>query len=249
MNIITYGTKFKDILQSDNYDNDPIYLIIQFFCHKNKTRYNEIKECLQKNIKLGLFNKIILLNERIYTNEELGLTLQDMNSIQQVNIINRMKYSDVFRYVVNTNLHGYIVLSNSDIFFDKTILNVRKSCLTQIKSIYSLLRFEYKKNKKLEDLEVFRTNKHPIPGSQDVWIYHTKYNPSLLLTNHCNFCLGKPGCDNTIAYLFYIHGYNCINEPFNVRTYHNHASYVRNIDYKKDTIHISHYLFPLPIIK
>ena len=49
-------------------------------------RLKEIQYCLKKNIENMNFEKIILLNEKIYTNEELGLTVGDMNRIEQVDI-------------------------------------------------------------------------------------------------------------------------------------------------------------------
>ena len=108
--------------------------------------------------------------------------------------------------------------------------------MTEKKSFYTLLRFEYKKDKKLHELELFKSNKSPIPGSQDTWIYHTKFQPNGLLLEKADILLGKPGCDNTLAYLLHIHGYSCINEPFHVRTYHMHLSNVRNYTMGKDTI-------------
>ena len=239
MNILTYQTKFNDNLQPVNVNNDPIHLFTQFFIHKNKERHMENVECLKKNI--GLFNSIYLLNERIYTKEELQLDIDEMKQIKQININKRLEYSDVFSYTKINKIHGYSIIANSDIFFDKSILNLRKSCLSLKKSFYTLLRFEYDRKKSMDELQLFRTNKHPIPGSQDVWIYHSNFQPGQLLINKSNILLGKPGCDNTIAYILHIHGYNCINEPFNVKTYHNHASQVRDYKYIIDAIKVSHY--------
>lgn len=248
MNILTYQTKFNDNLQKKYINNDPINLFTQFFIHKNEERHRENIECLQKNVKLGIFN-IYLLNERIYTKEELQLSTDEMKQIKQININKRLEYSDVFLYTKIYKINGYCLIANSDIFFDITILNLRKSCLSVRKSFYTLLRFEYDRKKKLNELELFRNNKNPIPGSQDVWIYHSNFQPNQLLINKTNILLGKPGCDNTIAYILYINGYDCINEPFNVKTYHNHSSQVRDYKYIRDAIEVSHYLFPFPIIK
>ena len=52
--------------------NDPIYLIQQYYIPIDKTRCEEIKKCLLYNCGNNAINKIILLNERIYTSEELG---------------------------------------------------------------------------------------------------------------------------------------------------------------------------------
>lgn len=244
-----YLTDFKDELNSNNHNNDDIYLICQFFIHKNTKRYEEIKYCLKQNIELGLFKVIILLNERIYTKNELGLNDDEMKHVKQININKRLSYIDIFIQVKKLNLDGYIVFCNSDIFFDNTINNVRKSCISQSKSLYTLLRFEYT-NTNLNKCKLFnhpRTIK-PRNDSQDVWIYHTK---QLILDNQLirdlNFNLGVPGCDNKITYIFTKLGYRCINEPYNVRTYHYHSTNIRNYTVK-DVVKPP-YLFVKPILR
>lgn len=226
-----FYTKNIDKLNSKQYNNDNIYLICQFFIHSNKERYEEIKYCLKKNIELGLFSKIILLNERIYTKEELGLNDNEMKHVKQVNIVERLKYNHIFRKVREFNLEGYIVFCNSDIFFDKSILNLRKSCLSQQKSFYTLLRFEYKNEKKLGYCKLFINSKtkQPRNDSQDTWIFHTsqfQYNKQLM--KELDFQLGMPGCDNKITFVLAKNGYTCYNEPWNVKTYHFHTTNIRN---------------------
>lgn len=245
-----YQCKNKDILTDTEINNDDIYLIYQFFIHNNEKRFNEIKFCLKKNVELKLFKQIILLNERIYTKEELGLTDNEMENILQININKRLKYVDVLLQVKLLKLNGYVAFCNSDIFFDKTIINLRKSCLSSTKSIYSLLRFEYKKNDNLSKCKLFidPIKKKPRSDSQDVWIYHTnqiEINSQLL--RDTDFMLGMPGCDNKITYEFAKLGYRCINEPYNVKTYHYHETQIRNYG-RKDVIP-SPYLYVEPITK
>ena len=111
-----YLVKNNDKLTTEDKNEDDIYMVTQFFIHGNNERYNEIKFCLQRNIDIGLFKKIILLNERIYTSEELGLTEDQMKCIQQVNIKHRMRYNSVLLRIKMSKISGYIVFCNSDIF-------------------------------------------------------------------------------------------------------------------------------------
>ena len=67
-----YLSDFNDGLKKSSQNNNPIYLVQQFFIHSNKERFKEIKYCLKQNIQLHFFEKIILLNEKIYSKEELG---------------------------------------------------------------------------------------------------------------------------------------------------------------------------------
>ena len=48
-----------------------INIFYQFFIHPNKERYNEILFCLLQNVNNPSVDKIYLLNERIYTINEL----------------------------------------------------------------------------------------------------------------------------------------------------------------------------------
>ena len=55
-------------------NNEKITIIQQFFIPPNKERYKELKQTLQLNLKNPNIDKIYLLNEKIYSNNELGLT-------------------------------------------------------------------------------------------------------------------------------------------------------------------------------
>jgi hypothetical protein len=246
-----YKHNHQDILADNEYNNDNIYLIFQFFIPSNEERYNEIKYCLRRNIELNKFTKIILLNERIYTKEELGLNDSEMLNIKQVNIKLRMRYIDCFKQVLKLNLDGYIVIANSDIFFDDTISNVRRSCLSQEKSLYALIRFEYNPSISLNDCKLFTIQGTDTlhPGCQDTWIYHTKYitEINMDLIKHGIYKLGVPGCDSKIAMGFSLMGFKCINEPYNIRTYHYHTSPLRNYTLR-DQLPLP-YLYLEPIIR
>lgn len=209
---------------------DDIHLICQFFIHKDENRHKEILYCLKMNVENKYINKIHLLNERIYTCCELGLNEEEMKKITQININHRMAYNDIFDYIENYNVKGYIVFANSDIFFDDNLKALYTSSLSTEKSLYGLLRFEYDKGiKKLIQCKIFG----PRGDSQDTWIYHSKYNVEKKHRNIFSFNFGKLGCDNKIMYLFQILGYKLYNEPYKVKTYHYHTSQIRNYTTEK----------------
>jgi hypothetical protein len=233
----------QDALYFENQNTDDIYLITQFFIPKSQARKNELTHCLKKNIELSVFKKIFLINEKIYTKDEMGLTEKEMTHIHQIIFNNgvRMRYIHAFAVVKKFNLNGYIVISNSDIFFDNSLQNnIRKTSLSKEKALYALLRFEFNE-KKLRDCKIFG----PRPDSQDSWIFHSKFLPTDVQILSCNFLLGVPGCDNSLAYLFDKFGYKVYNEPCVIKTYHYHMEQSRNYDlsYK---IHPP-YLFITPV--
>ena len=183
------------------------------------------------------------MQKKIYTNEELGLNTKDVNNVKQINIGTRMMYSDVFKQFRGLGLNGYIVIANSDIFFDKTINNLNKSCMKNEKSFMALLRYEYDPNEKLlMKQKIFG----PRPDSQDVWILHSNFIPNKKQFNIFDILLGKPGCDNKLCYLFYILGYKLYNDPSFIRSYHIHKTQTR--DYTAEEVISKPFLYLFPKI-
>ena len=199
-------------------ESDKIYLIQQFFTPTDYMRLKEVQYCLKKNVQNMNFEKIILLNECIYTHDDLGLTVDDMNRIEQVDIGARLKFSTVLEYVYNTenNLKGYVVFGNSDIFYDETITNVYRTSMSKQNAWYVLLRTElYTK--------VMMTNSRGVVGyAQDTWIFHT--NMKKLDTNKFDFEFGKLGCDNVVAWQCMKQGVGLYNTPLFIKSWHVHKS-------------------------
>lgn len=214
---------------SNNIDNE-IHIFTQFFIHENNDRNEEIKECLKKNIKNINISKIHLLNEKLYSYEEMGIS--NKNKIIQTNIEKRLKFSNVFEYIRKNSIKGYIVFVNCDIFFDSTLQNLKYSEINEKKKMFALLRYEY---------NGYDTNTSCIYGprfdSQDTWIFHSNNIIKECHEKAFNFQFGKPGCDNKIIYLMKILGYEIINDPNFIRTFHNHKSKIRDYT-KKDVINI-----------
>ena len=159
-----------------------INIFSQYFVHSsNDYRRHEIKGALRFNLMNKHVNKIYLLNERIYTREELGLD-GDKNDalfdkIIQVNIGRRLRFSDFFNYVNDNDIiKGYNVLINIDIFLDDTIAKLRRTDISYERKMFSLLRFEYRGESDIKSCalfgekrffveEFYRNNQHLDPKS------------------------------------------------------------------------------------
>jgi hypothetical protein len=61
-----------------------------------------------------------------------------------------------------------------------------------------------------------------------------------------NIQFGKPGCDNKIAYIYTILGYDVINDPLFIKSYHYHRQQTRDYGFK-DKIP-EPYLFVSPLV-
>lgn len=117
-------------------------------------------------------------------------------------------------------------------FFDNTINNIINLELNDKKRICALTRYEYTKGQELDSCEIFyRTineQRKICSDSQDTWIYHTDKMPSDDIINQLDFCFGIRGCDNAFAYIMDNAGYECLNIPWTIKTYHYHTCGVRD---------------------
>lgn len=217
--MIVYSISEKtNIIEEPNIDN--INLFYQFFIHPNKDRQEEIVTCLKFNVMNKFINKIYLLNEKIYTDEELTVS---SDKIIQIDVKKRLMFKDVFDYIYENDIKGYNIIINADIFFDESIQNLFNSDIHLNKKMYSLVRYEYNKE---------NINKSALFGdrgdSQDTWIIHSNFSVGKKESRIFNFEFGKPGCDNKMIYLMSLLGYEVLNDPEYIKSYHVHETNIRN---------------------
>jgi hypothetical protein len=186
---------------------DPIHVVTQFYLPQNKERVAEIRLALQKNVDNPFVDTITLLNEREYTQEELGV--QSPKITQRV-VGHRLLFSDAF----HERAFGYTALMNADIYVDETIDRLHLTDLHTRRAMFALLRYDAG--------NLFG----PRADSQDTWILHSSTTIQSLKAFH--FELGRPGCDNKVAYLFSCMGYEIYNDPLLIKTHHCHAEVERN---------------------
>jgi hypothetical protein len=226
--------------------NSKIILIQQYFIHNNSARLQEINKCLIWNIKNPFIDEIHLLNEKIY-----NLDILNDPKIKQIDIKERLTYHKAFNYGNNLHQNDIKILSNNDISFhpDSLLylknLNLSNVCLALNRYDiinYSPFRIKLTKTK----------GKQGLSDSQDSWIFkhihkytsnnkppETIYNlvqSSIIklidneetLSEDFKFQLGKPGCDNYVAYLLDKLGMQVINLCSKIITLHHHLSSIRN---------------------
>ena len=206
-----------NVQPTENIDN--INVFCQFFLHPVRARQVEFVKCLKFNVENVDITKIYLLNERIYTDDELEVK---SDKIVQVDIKERLKFKHVFEYILEENIVGYNVIINSDIFFDKTIRNLFRSDIHLSKKTYTLIRYEFDEKNPEQSL-IFGNR----GDSQDTWIIHSNFNVKKQECKIFNFEFGKPGCDNKMTYLLAMLGYELLNDPRFIKSYHIHLSNIR----------------------
>ncbi len=195
-----------------------INVVYQFFISPSPLRQAEISFCLKQIQTNPLVTTVYLLNERLYTLEELGL--ENLEKIVQVSLGHRLAYADVFTFVHAEQIQGWILIQNADIFYDDSLAALQTLNSAE-RIVLCQLRWEYEPNK---PSRLFG----PRADSQDTWIYHSQQNANLFQHEKAfRFQLGMPGCDNHILYLFQVVGFTLLNAPQVVKCFHYHTSAVR----------------------
>jgi len=189
---------------------DPIHLVTQFFLPADPFRLGELQRVLLANASNPFIATITLLNERIYTESELGIACP---KITQTVVGRRLLFSDAW----TDRKPGYTVLVNADIFLDSTIAHVQRTNLHDQRAMMALLRYEYPSGKLFG----------PRADSQDTWIVHSSLHFEVNELKAFRFPLGKPGCDNKVCYLFAAMGVTIYNDPLLIHTHHCHADGAR----------------------
>lgn len=207
---------------------DPVFLIYQYFVNHNSDkakqvqRQRELITCLQRNCQNKYIHKIYLLNERIYTMEELGLPQNMAHKIEQINIGRRLMFSDIFMFVRERKLNGYILFGNADIFYDYTLQNIFTSELFYKKTVFCQTRLDWDPKKRINRLPNIHPEDLKNGSSQDSWLLHSRWAPPP--SSFMNFHFGRGGCDNCFCFILALLGFNLYNEPFTIQTNHLHQS-------------------------
>ena len=231
--------------------SNTITLLQQFHIPKNEERYQEIKTVLKKNIENSNIHHIYLLNERKYTSEELGLTTIP-NNLHQVIINKRLSFYIAFKFAQKYCRNSWIILSNNDIYFDNTISQIpdilKKHKNKDKARFLTLLRYEVK-DIHTNEAVLYKTYRDGAPrhNCQDTWAFYSNEIP-IITNKHLQIELGRPGCDNRIAYVLYKYfGYQLINVPSKIKSYHYHSSQYRTYSCINDPNTIrGPYLYILP---
>lgn len=226
---------------SARHDGD-ITLFQQFYIPKTKERTDEINSALFLNANNASISRIILLTERFYTPQELGLEEDNAKVVQEV-IGHRMTFADVWSYIDRNGTEGYIAVAHADIFLDKTIENCRCSMLHATPCVVALTRYEYSSTVegKLDSCQLFMRCPE---RCQDSWVWHTDgmKTPCIKKRQVFDIPIGIANAAMGNAYLFGLAGATLYNDPERIRTYHMHQSGFRT-DQDRFTGN-AHFIFP-----
>jgi hypothetical protein len=181
-------------------------LIIEYFKSDDYQRHSEYLTCIHENLENEHIEKIY-----VFISDDSKLNFKS-DKLEIVQIDKRPTYKDLFEFC-NENLKDQIcIISNADIIFDDTILNLKKVNLLEV--FIALTRWEVFCENGEWCIAPFNNS-----SSQDVWAFQTP----IKVTDEMDFHLGKPRCDNKIAKLISEH-YEIRNPGLQIITSHFHMS-------------------------
>jgi len=187
-----------------------VNLFTTWYNEKRSERVSEYLECIQKNIENQYIDKIYIMCD-----EGSEFNHIQHSKIVLLNNMMRATYRKMFE-VINeiTTSYDINIIANTDIYFDNTI----KLIFNKINSnrVFCLTRWDIKENGQ----SLF----HDRRDSQDAWIFLGKIRDGM----QASFFLGKPGCDNRIAYEIMNAGYEVLNPSLSIILNHIHSSNIRN---------------------
>jgi len=210
-----------------------VNLYINFYVDTNPKRHRELVCCLLDNLTNQSINRIVMYISKehlqVFNNILNSNKLTTAHQSKVVPIITELRpsYNDYFiltgEYPEDIN-----IIANTDIVFDYMVLEKLKRwnwgnhCL-------ALSRWDFLNDSMSKPYSRHHANR----DSQDVWMVKGRFK----VIPEANFCLGKRGCDNRIAFLLDKY-YDVINPSIDVRTYHYHITGVRNycMNTQKDVV-------------
>jgi hypothetical protein len=190
-------------------------LMIGFYADADPARRGEFLECIRRNTANTHIEEIVIFVEDETTSAAVRERFPVLGhaKIRLLEYGRRIRYSQLFKYA-NLHLKGTIfIVANADIFFDETLALLEEEPLGG--RMLCLSRWDQAADGTIRHFEW--------PDSQDAWIFETPIPPIA-----ADFCLGKPGCDNRLAYEAERAGLVVLNPSRSVRARHLHNTAVRH---------------------
>jgi hypothetical protein len=203
--------------------------------HNPKMKQDEPLIALQANLLNHFVEEIHLLVEEPDWEATIGAIKRMINKekITTFKMTKRWTPADAFKYA-NDNLKGKIVImTNNDIIFDYTLINMREFPKDQ-KQMWAISRrrttFDGRRGQPpIQFIEVHPDMCWSYVGSHDGYVFVPAISQAII-DDTGDFYLGEWGCENRILYAFAHAGYGTHNPCWRFNLWHYSTAY-----YKKNT--------------
>jgi len=196
-------------------------LITSLYPIKNKDRLQEIESVIIRNSQNEFIDKIIVFFENYEKVDKEEYNFLNNNKISIVQLQHRPTFGMFLEYANTKLIDEVVIVSNSDILFDKTINRVKELPLG-CKNIHLLSRYEgdYKANREFMPCGIqvgtFQT------WSFDSYIFKS---PIQLDRNYSYYSIlfGSNNSDPSLYRIFKSEGFKIRNPVFDIRSFHIHS--------------------------
>lgn len=216
--IFNYSELIPNLIENKN-TNGKFVLITSLYNETNKERTNEYIYCLEKNISHPCIDQIHVVYDTI--NDDVKNTLlnylKNKNSIKISYVKGRPSFGYLFEIANNTYNGKTIILSNADIYFEKSLELLLNYDLTS--RFLSLTRWEVARNGTLSPN--FGWGGH---YGADTWIFKSPIEKF----KDDSFALGTWGCDGFLIYQAYKSSLTPLNPCKTIKCCHYHQSGIKH---------------------
>jgi hypothetical protein len=213
----------------------PLWYITQFYVPEKPRRAREIRKCLEENIKCSVIDKLVLLNEKDFSD-----VMPKSDKIRQDVVVKRLTYRMVVEWIQQNVPDNVIcIFGNADIYLDdQTWRDVWSVNLENI--FLALLRWDVQENEQPSKLF------GPRNDSQDTWGFLSNSVKSRQWDWFpLDFPFGKAGCDNAITVEMLRKKFLIVNPALSLKTHHLQLTNYRTYD-PKDVIDKACYMYVDP---
>lgn len=202
----------------------PLWYITQYYKPDKAKRSREIKKCLDENAKCSAIDKLVLLNEKDFS-EEFPKEGNTKQKIYQEVVGKRLTYKMVVEWILENVPDDVIcIFGNADIYLDQE--SWRDVWSVDLNNVFlALLRWDVQEG--TAPSKVFG----PRNDSQDTWGFlstSVKSKPWDLAA--LDFPFGKAGCDNAITVEMLRKKFLIVNPAISLKTHHLQLTNYRTYD-------------------
>lgn len=214
-----------------------LHLFYPYYRSSDPPRQAEIDRCLFYNLANTAFERITVIADGSVPNA----IREDYNNVAIIEVSGRLSYADWFRFAIEIDFQGIILLCNADIFFDKTI-----SILDELFYVHG------------EDRPAIVVSRYDAIGrhailhtcphySQDVWAFHSSDLHKVRIDEVKDLYLGSKRCDSKLAFRLADWGFRLFNPCHFIHAFHLHESGQRNYsnNFNYDNLGANVYVYPM----
>jgi hypothetical protein len=210
---------------------------VDYYNDKHPERQRELEHCLAKNIE----NSHI---DHIYMFLQPNCVAPEFSKVDKVTILQQTEqitYAGFFRHTQQFP-DDINIVANADIYFDETVIH---ALTIKKEEAWAISRYNLDSNN-VPFLQGSVVGEYPTQAahvSQDVWVFKGAVDPVEGSEMH----MGTGGCDNRIAYLLVMAGYQVTNPCGKLRAYHYHMTNIRY--WTTGGMHPYPHFFPRPDVE